>query len=269
MTITEIRRKKISEKADDLSSFYSTTDVTDLGLIAASEELRVYYDHYEDAFDGMLLYDGDNFHIHMNIDRGNTTSSKRGRFSLGHELGHYFVNEHRIGLKYGLLGPHASLNTLTHQTQIELEADYFASCLLMPYAKYKAFAAKKEFSFDLINSISEHFQTSQMASILRFIEAGTREFMTVISKDGIARWFAKSNDFPDFSFRFQIGKALPASSLTARFYQLPEGPLQSLILDTDPEIWYWINDGRANRTFYEQYYYSEINGYLTTLLWFK
>lgn len=269
MTIPEVRKKKISEKADDLSSCYSTTDVTDLNRIAISDELPVYYDHYEDAFDGMLLYDGECFHIHVNIDRGNTANSKRGRFSLGHELGHYFINEHRIGLKYGLLEPHASVNTLTHQTLIELEADYFASCLLMPYTKYKAFTAKKEFSFALISSISEHFQTSQMASILRFIEAGTREFMTVTSKNGIAKWFAKSDDFPNFSFRFQVGKAVPALSLTASFYQSPKPPFQSLILDTDPEIWFWINDCRANRTFYEQYCYSKINGYLITLLWFK
>src|SRR5690606_5416108 len=151
--------------------------------------------HYENAFDGMLLYDGRHFHIHINIDRGNTKTSKRGRFSLAHELGHYFINEHRIGLKYGLIEAHASVNTLARQTLIELEADYFASCLLMPYIKYKSFTAKKPFSFDLINSTSDHFQTSQMASILRFIEAGTREFMTVVSKNNQIKWFSKSSDF--------------------------------------------------------------------------
>src|SRR5690606_29920120 len=116
MTITEIRKKKIQEKADGLSSFFSEGDIAGLIKIAASEDLPVYYDHYEDAFDGMLLYDGRHFHIHINIDRGNTKTSKRGRFSLAHELGHYFINEHRIGLKYGLIEAHASVNTLARQT---------------------------------------------------------------------------------------------------------------------------------------------------------
>jgi len=32
----------------------------------------IHYDNYENAFDGMLLYDTDNkdFHIHINVDSG-------------------------------------------------------------------------------------------------------------------------------------------------------------------------------------------------------
>jgi predicted transcriptional regulator len=62
-----------------------------------------------------------------------------------------------------------AFNNLNHEALIELEADYFASCLLMPYDKYKAFTAKKHFSFDLINSISDHFQTSLMATFFTWI----------------------------------------------------------------------------------------------------
>jgi len=269
MTITDYRKKKISERADYLSVVFASADVTDLAAIAANEQLPVHFDHYEDSFDGMLVHDGSQFHIHINLDKGNSPTSKRGRFSLAHEYGHYFISEHRIGLKYGLLEPHGSVNSLNHETLIELEANYFASCLLMPFAKYKAFAARKDFSFDLINSISDHFQTSLMATILRFIEAGTREFMVVISKKSLVRWYAKSNDFPGFAFKFKVGQAVPVKTLTANFFSQTDPPIQSLVLDRDPEDWFWINDSRGNRTFYEQYYYSDINDYLVTLLWFK
>lgn len=269
MTITDYRKKKISERADYLSAAFSTGDVTDLAAIAANEELPVYYDHYEDAFDGMLIHNGEQFHVHINLDKGNSATSKRGRFSLAHEYGHYFISEHRIGLKYGLLESHPSFNSLNHEALIELEADYFASCLLMPFAKYKAFAAKKDFSFDLINAISEHFQTSLLATILRFTGAGTREFMVVISKQGLVKWFAKSKDFPGFAFKFKVGQAVPEKTLTASFYTQTAPPIQSPALDRDPEEWFWINDSRGNWAFYEQYYYSDINNYLVTLLWFK
>jgi Zn-dependent peptidase ImmA (M78 family) len=269
MTITDYRKKKISERADHLSAEFSSGGLTDLVKIAANEELPLYYDHYEDSFDGMLLHDGDKFHIHINVDKGNTQTSKRGRFSLAHEYGHYFISEHRIGLKYGLLEPHPSVNSLNHEALIELEADYFASCLLMPFTKYKAFAARKEFSFALINALSNHFQTSLMATILRFVEAGTHEFMVVISKKGFVKWYAKSNDFPGFAFRFKVGQAVPTKSMTAGFYKQEEPLYESLISDRDPEEWFWINDNRANNTFYEQYLYSEVNDYLVTLLWFK
>lgn len=269
MTITDYRKKKISERADYLSAAFSSADVTDLAAIAASEELPVHFDHYEDSFDGMLVHDGGRFHVHINLDKGNSPTSKRGRFSLSHEYGHYFISEHRIGLKYGLLESHASVNSLNHEALIELEADYFASCLLMPFAKYKAFTARKEFSFDLIHNISDHFQTSLMATILRFTEAGTREFMVVISKQGMVKWFAKSKDFPGFAFKFKVRQAVPAKTLTASFYTQDEAPMQSPVLDRDPDEWFWINDSRGNRTFYEQYYYSDVNNYLVTLLWFK
>jgi len=108
-----------------------------------------------------------------------------------------------------------------------------------------------------------------MAVILRFTEAGTREFMVVISKQNIVKWFAKSDDFPKFAFKFKVGQAVPANTLTVSFYNKEEAPLQSLIHDNDPDNWFWINDSRGNRTFYEQYYYSDINNYLVTLLWFE
>lgn len=264
-----IRKKKISELADFLSSDFSNGNLTDLIATADSESLPVHFDHYENSFDGMLLHFAEEFHVHINLDKGNTKSSKRGRFTLAHELGHYFIDEHRIGLKYGLLQPHASYNNLNHSTLIELEADYFASCLLMPMSKFRDFCSRKPFSFDLISSISDSFQTSLVASILRFIEIGSREFMVVVSKNGLVRWFSKSNDFPGFAFRFKVGQNLPQGTISARYFTNPIVPFQSPIEDVDPESWFYINDNRANNTMYEQCYFSDINDYLVTLIWFK
>src|SRR5690606_6020210 len=124
-------------------------------------------------FDGMLLYDTDSrdFHIHINIDNGNKRNSKRGRFTLAHEFGHFFLDEHRLGLKYGLLEPHASFYNINQKSLIELEADYFASCLLMPKDKFKNFSAEytrqtrnKKFSLDTILALSESFQTSVLST---------------------------------------------------------------------------------------------------------
>jgi hypothetical protein len=263
------RKKKISDLADVISSDFSNGDLTDLIAAAGFESLPVHFDRYDNFFDGMLVYGGGDFHVHINLDKGNSITSKRGRFTLAHELGHFFIDEHRIGLKYGFLEPHQSYNTLNQKPLIELEADYFASCLLMPVKKYKLFCARKPFSFDLINSISENFQTSLIASILRFIEVGSREFMVVVSKQGMTRWFTKSFDFPRFAFKFKVGQKVPDDTLTAHYFKFAIVPYMSLVEDVDPENWFYINDSRANKTMYEQCYFSEINDYLVTLLWFK
>ncbi|WP_025144297.1 ImmA/IrrE family metallo-endopeptidase [Pedobacter jeongneungensis] len=267
--MTPAKKKRISELADFLSSEFAVGNLTDLIAAADSESLSIYFDHYESSFDGMLVHFDQQFHVHINLDKGNTKTSKRGRFTLAHELGHFFIDEHRIGLKYGLLQAHPSLNNLNHTSLIENEADYFASCLLMPENKYKAFCARKPFSFDLINSISDSFQTSLVASILRFIDIGSREFMVVVSRSDVVKWFSKSHDFPKFPFRFKVGLNLPKDTLSARYFLKPIIPYQSLIEEIDPESWFYINDNRANKTMYEQCYFSEINGYLVTLIWFK
>jgi Zn-dependent peptidase ImmA (M78 family) len=249
-----------------------------LNDIADFEDVPVHYDNYEDAFDGMLLYDieGRDFHIHINLDNGNSQCSKRGRFTLAHELGHFFLDEHRLGLKYGLLEPHASFHNVNQKSLIEEEADYFASCLLMPKDKFRNYSAEyrrqtgnKKFSFDTILGLSESFQSSVLATLIRFGEIGTHEIFAVISKDNSARWFVKSADFPNWKFKFRIGDAIPQTSVAGEYYTTENKKYTSIeSLSADD----WFNppsdDYRANRQMYEQCFYSDGYGYVISLIWF-
>lgn len=80
---------------------------------------NIYHDHYEDAFDGMLLHDNKDFQIHINVDKGNCLFSKRGNFTLAHEYRHYFIDEHRIGLLTGKITPHGSIHNVCQKDIIE------------------------------------------------------------------------------------------------------------------------------------------------------
>lgn len=267
--MTPYRKKKISTLADFISSDFTRNGITDLVEVAAYESLPIHLDKYENYFDGMLVHDGLDYHVHLNLDKGNTLTSKRGRFTLGHELGHFFIEEHRIGLKHGFLTPHPSLNDFGNSELIELEADYFSSCLLMPYDRYREFCARKPFCFDLLFEVSERFQASLVACLLRFVEAGTREFLVVVSQEKRIKWFSKSPDFPKFSFRFKVGGSLPKDSLSELYYGNVEFRIQSGIEESDPETWFFINDGRRNNIMYEQCYYSDRSQQLITLVWFR
>ena len=87
---------KIKKLADDISSYYSDK-ITSLELIAEYEGLEIFYDSYEiGTFDGMTIYDDGVFYIHINNDNGNKKGSGRSRFTLAHELGHYFIDSHRV-----------------------------------------------------------------------------------------------------------------------------------------------------------------------------
>ena len=272
------RKTQISKLAEYIADEFSDKNLTLLDKIAKFESVPIHYDNYEDAFDGMLLYDADNkdFHIHINIDSGNKQNSKRGRFTFAHELGHFFLDEHRLGLKYGLLEPHSSFHNINHKTLIEFEADYFASCILMPKVKfqnfsveYKRLTGNRKFSFDTIIGLSNSFQTSVLSTLIRFGEVGTHEIFAVVSKDNIAKWFVKSNDFPNWNFKFKIGSSLPQTTVAGEYFTKTDSKFTGVEL-ISVDDWFYIpsNDHRANRQMYEQCYYSDSYGYVISLLWF-
>lgn len=270
------RKTQISKLAEFVANEFADGNLTLLDKIADYENVQLYFDNYEDAFDGMLLYDNRDFHIHINIDNGNRQNSKRGRFTLAHELGHFFIDEHRLGLKYGLLEPHASFHNLNQKTKIEEEADFFASCLLMPENKFKDQAGKfkrqsenKNFSFDVLHNLSENFQASILSTLIRFGEVGTHEIFAVVSKNNIAQWFVKSTDFPNWKFKFKIGEKIPQTTVAGEFYTMENRKLTGIEeLSADD----WFNpskeDNRADRQMYEQCFYSDSYGYVISLMWF-
>ncbi|MPT35368.1 MAG: ImmA/IrrE family metallo-endopeptidase [Flavobacterium sp.] len=170
---------------------------TPLDIIVKQEGLSVFYDNYErGTFDGMTVYDDDSFFIHINIDNGNKEGSVRGRFTLAHELGHYFIDSHRVSLKNGLLQPHPSKTNIKQFNAIEREADYFASCLLMPEEKFKKDIFKKKFSFNLIDHLCSEYNVSRTACAFRFSDIGNHPIMIIYAENGIVKWTHCSNDFP-------------------------------------------------------------------------
>lgn len=104
MIINSRRKNQIKDLAEFIALEHNEI-ITPLNKIAELEEVPVFYDDYENAFDGTLVYD-DGFYIHINLSLGNSADSQRGRFTLAHELGHYFIDSHRTALKDGLLEAH-------------------------------------------------------------------------------------------------------------------------------------------------------------------
>ena len=203
------------------------------------------------------------------MSTGNREDSKRGRFTFAHELGHFFIDEHRLGLKYGLLEPHPSFHNVNQKGKIELEADYFASCLLMPNGKFRKQSGGKKFSLDTILNLSESFQASVLSTVIRFGEIGTHEMFAVISKNNIAEWFVKSNDFPNWKFKFKIGDHIPQTTVAGEYYTMENRKFTGIEQVKADD---WFNppqdDHRADRQMYEQCYYSKSYGYVISLIWF-
>jgi len=189
-------RPKLKRLAEYIALQYEEK-VTPLEKILADEELELFYDNYgNNTFDGMTIFDNGKFYIHLNIDSQNYQGSDRGRFTIAHELGHYFIDTHRIGLKNGLLKPHPSHTNQKQFFTIEREADYFASCLLMPEPRFCKDIENKKFSFDVIDFLRKEYKVSRTACALRFVDIGNCPLMVVYAENNIIKWHHSSEDFP-------------------------------------------------------------------------
>lgn len=210
-------KKELQRLAEYIALQYEGK-VTPIEEIVIEEELNVFYDNYEsNTFDGMTIFDNGKFYIHLNLDKGNNRNSDRGRFTLAHELGHYFIDSHRIGLKMGLLEPHPSITNQKQHTLIEREADYFASCLLMPESRFIKDTGNKKFSFKTIDFLSTEYKVSRTAAAIRFSQIGNHPIMIVYAVNNIIMWAYSSDDFPFKSFLND--KIVPVNMVMGEYFK--------------------------------------------------
>lgn len=224
--------------------------ITPLDKIVDDEGLSVFYDSYgKDTFDGMTFYENREFSIHINTDLGNKHNSARGRFTLAHELGHYYIDAHRLGLKKGLLKPHPSRTNQKQFNQIESEADYFASCLLMPEERFSKDFHKKEFSIELIDFLKDEYNVSRTACAFRFAGIGNHSIMIIYGENGNVIWRHCSEDFP-YKYLLYQNKVAPKTVMGEYFAEINEN------LFKKEEIWAvdifnYVKDDDSHRKFFE------------------
>lgn len=242
-------RLSIKELAETIALEYQEK-VTPLDKIINDEELSVFYDSYgRNTFDGMTFYDNGKFYIHINTDLNNKVNSRRGRFTLAHELGHYYIDTHRLGLKKGLLEPHLSRTNQKQFNQIEREADFFASCLLMPQERFSKDIYRKKFNIDLINSLKDEYRVSLTACAMRYVEIGNHPIMIIYGEEGNVKWY---NCSQDFRYKYLLHeKVVAPNSVMGEFFQ----DIKDNIFKTE-EIWAvdifkYVEDDDINRRFLE------------------
>jgi Zn-dependent peptidase ImmA (M78 family) len=91
------------------------------------------------------------------------------RFSIAHELGHYFLEGHPDAVfKSGDI--HESRAGFGSADQIELEADHFAAGLLMPSHLFAAAAGRYSDGLEAIKGLAADSKTSLTASAIRYAE---------------------------------------------------------------------------------------------------
>jgi len=267
MTSEELRNKQLTDLADYLGQSYHRNNAILLEDMVSYEGITLYYDSYEREFDGMLVFDEGQFHIHIDNDGGNEQGSRKGRFTLAHELAHYFIDEHRLGLKRNEFPPHGTRFDLDEQDPREIEANLFAGALIMPTPLFRSFRTPRKFSIDTIFQLADRFGTSFLSTAIRFCEAGNHPIFLVFSQLGRVKWFKRSSSFPAWPLNFRVGQPIPSHTVAGDYFRNPALKYTSLE-EVDPARWFRPN-WHVNSRFFEQCYYSKTYGYVISFLWFE
>ena len=164
---------------------------------------------------GMLLRHGNAFGI---MYATHVRSEGFQRFSVGHELGHYFLEGHvdHILPEDGIHTSHAGF---VSGDPFELEADQFAAGLLMPESLFKRELVRLDPGLDAIETMARCCKTSLTATAIRSAEL-SRERLAIIISTGQAVDFCFMSEamksLPDLSW-IKKGSAVPRGTATAIF----------------------------------------------------
>lgn len=192
------------EQAEALTERLSVTQApVDPFSIAKSEGnlLRLCLGNYKDAFDGRLEYlpDRKRFLCYVNTkyDRLNDDfHAPRTRFSLAHELGHFFIDSHHEYLRAGGRA-HSSRSEYLASMPVEQQADAFAAHLLMPDRFFKPIVNQGEPTIEIIADLAHSFNTSFVSTARRVIECTHFYAAVAALRDNQIAWMWRSDPLID------------------------------------------------------------------------
>jgi Zn-dependent peptidase ImmA (M78 family) len=170
VTASKDRFAQIAELAEIVADEYCPSGRVDPEVAVRKLGITLSYGSYRDYFDGLLEHLSGRFHIYCNLDRVEFRSSGRAHFTIAHELGHYFIDEHRNALAAGVVPSHPSFCEYESEFLVEREADHFAANLLMPEKRFRAACRKKEIGLTSILMLADLFGASVTSTALRYTQ---------------------------------------------------------------------------------------------------
>ena len=185
---------------------------------------------------------------------------------MAHELGHYYLEEHRRYLINGGTA-HCSNGEFVTNNLIELEADCFAAGLLTPKKLLSPYLNKGILSFQKICAWAEIFNVSVVSMAVSCIQMSDFPCAIVAFKDGKIKWECISESlfeagcYPNYA-------ALPYTARAAwsEFTASGNHPTEKKSCKVDQ----WFNtygNSRVGNAYFEESYFSiPVMGTLLVLL---
>jgi len=228
--VPEARKKLTDREIDEqareiLCSLDRWSLPVDPLAIAEEEQIELAPGEYSDGFDARIEYlrDVRSFVLYYrSVGPGRTAG--RVRFSVAHELGHYYL--HRDYLFAG--HAHDSQSDFRSRDPKEQEADEFAARFLMPQELFvnevRNFRQRNCTLAELCHLADQVFATSVTSTVRRYCQCDIEPCCVVISEGSQVKWAVSSEDMRRLGMGYvEFGQSLPRMSKTFYLRQAADG----------------------------------------------
>lgn len=191
---------------------------------------------------GCLYGAGNKFSIFYNVS---VTNEGFRRFTVAHELGHYFLEDHYKHIFADGNSRHVSESCYSSDDPFEREADAFAAALLMPPEPFKIACARIAPGFKTIETLSEKCVTSLTATAIRYADLSDDPIAVIGSRDNCVQ-FAFLSDLlkqrRDLTWP-KKNSGVPEGTATHKFNRDPKNVAQSKRMTSSALMDVWFDCG--------------------------
>jgi len=141
----------------------------------------------------------------------------RKNFAIAHELGHFELhNDSQL-----VICSDEDMYVWNKLKDQEVEANEFASSILMPEEIFSRYVKKEIPNMDRVSELSGEFGTTLTATAIRYAQLSQEPCAVAVSSNSTLRWYKKSDYF---GFHLKVGEKLDQDTYAADFYKGKELP---------------------------------------------
>lgn len=250
--------KKVTEEVQSL--YYDELGITepseiDLEAVAFYKDAIVKEERLTGC-EARIIGVGDKAIITVN----SISTAERKRFSIGHELGHWFKDRGKIGNLCKHSDMDLSNNNLGHR---EVIANSFASELLMPSYLMKQSLRELPLTLDTISFVKESYKSSFIAALRRTIAMEIHlGFFAIYDSQGRRVLFSHNNVLP---YSFMPPREAPLGSAVHDLLSGKSTDQSAKLMDGD----IWCKDNSADSAVVHEHAFHYHDGQYITLVWWE
>ena len=187
------------------------------------------------------------------------------RFSLAHEISHYFLFNHREKLFQRDF--HCSKSGFICDSVGEREADAFAAKLMIPalYMK-KKIERKPKLALNDLKGVANECQTSLTCAAFRYIECDIEPCALILSEGKNIKFYRASESAENGGFKWLGNKSIPSKSPTIEAYNPTN---RNKICSAGGFTDNWFSHRKKEIKIWEEAFSLGNTGLVLTLLYFE